>query len=69
MSEKKKEKNKDFYRKVINKVFMWSFFILIFIFMLSEQLNKYPTNLDELWNYNTARCIKNGLIPYKDIMD
>lgn len=67
MSEKKKEKNKDFYGKVINKVFMWSFFILIFIFMLSVQLNKYPTNLDELWNYNTARCIKNGLIPYKDI--
>ena len=46
---------------------MWSFFILVFIFMLSVQLNKYPTNLDELWNYNTARCIKNGLIPYKDI--
>ena len=67
MSEKKKEKNKDFYGKVINKVFMWSFFILIFIFMLSVQLNKYPTNLDELWNYNIARCIKNGLIPYKDI--
>ena len=67
MSEKKKEKNKDFYGKVINKVFMWSLFILVFIFMLSVQLNKYPTNLDELWNYNTARCIKNGLIPYKDI--
>ena len=67
MSEKKKEKNKDFYGKVINKVFMWSFFILVFIFMLSVQLNKYPTNLDELWNYNIARCIKNGLIPYKDI--
>lgn len=67
MSEKNKEKNKDFYRKVINKVFMWSFFILVFIFMLSVQLNKYPTNLDELWNYNTARCIKNGLISYKDI--
>lgn len=69
---KSKEKNmnkykKDFYGKVINKVFMWSLFILVFIFMLSVQLNKYPTNLDELWNYNTARCIKNGLIPYKDI--
>ena len=67
MSEKNKEKNNDFYGKVINKVFMWSLFILVFIFMLSVQLNKYPTNLDELWNYNTARCIKNGLIPYKDI--
>ena len=67
MSGKNKEKNKDFYGKAINKVFMWSFFILVFIFMLSVQLNKYPTNLDELWNYNTARCIKNGLIPYKDI--
>ena len=67
MSEKNKEKNNDFYGKAINKVFMWSFFILVFIFMLSVQLNKYPTNLDELWNYNIARCIKNGLIPYKDI--
>lgn len=67
MSEKKKEKNKDFYGKVLNKAFCYAFFILIFIFMLSVQLNKYPTNLDELWNYNTARCIKNGLIPYKDI--
>ena len=67
MSEKKKEKNKDFYGKVINKAITWAFFILAFIFMLSVQLNKYPTNLDELWNYNTARCIKNGLIPYKDI--
>ena len=69
---KNKEKNmnkykEDFYGKVINKVFMWSLFILIFIFILCEQLNKYPTNLDELWNYNIARCIKNGLIPYKDI--
>lgn len=72
MSEKNKEKNmnkykEDFYGKVINKVFKWSLFILVFIFMLSVQLNKYPTNLDELWNYNIARCIKNGLIPYKDI--
>ena len=67
MSEKNKEKNKVFYGKVLNKAFCYAFFILIFIFMLSVQLNKYPTNLDELWNYNTARCIKNGLIPYKDI--
>lgn len=67
MSEKKKEKNKDFYGKVLNKAFCYAFFILIFIFMLSVQLNKYPTNLDELWNYNIARCIKNGLNPYKDI--
>ena len=75
MSEKKKGKNTNkYYRyqkdcciKVLNKTFMCAFFILIFIFILCEQLNKYPTNLDELWNYNIARCIKNGLIPYKDI--
>ena len=75
MSEKNKEKNtnkyfryqKDCCIKVLNKTFMCAFFILIFIFILCEQLNKYPTNLDELWNYNIARCIKNGLIPYKDI--
>ena len=43
------------------------FFIMIFILLLSCQMIKLPNNLDELWNYNTARCIKNGLIPYKDI--
>ena len=69
---KNKEKNtnkykKDFYWKVLNKAFRCAFFILVFIFMLSVQLNEYLTNLDELWNYNIARCIKNGLIPYKDI--
>lgn len=75
MSGKKKEKNtnkyyryqKDYCIKVLNKTFMCAFFILIFIFILCVQLNKYPINLDELWNYNIARCIKNGLIPYKDI--
>ena len=25
------------------------------------------SNLDELWNYNTARAISEGLVPYKDI--
>lgn len=25
------------------------------------------SSLDEVWNFNIARCISNGLIPYKDI--
>lgn len=25
------------------------------------------SNLDEIWNYNTARAISEGLIPYKDV--
>ncbi len=43
--------------------------ILAFVFTLifSRILAKPVSNLDELWNYNTARQIANGLIPYKDI--
>ena len=41
--------------------------IALFIFMLSSNiLPKEVNNLDELWNYNFARNIANGLEPYKD---
>ena len=39
----------------------------IFITVLSMIIIKTISNLDELWNYNTARAISEGLIPYKDI--
>ena len=39
----------------------------IFITVLSMIIIKPISNLDELWNYNTARAISEGLIPYKDI--
>lgn len=41
--------------------------IFIFIAVFSVIIIKPISNLDELWNYNTARAISEGLIPYKDI--
>ena len=41
-------------------------YLLIFIVMLSIILLKPAGDLDELWNYNFARNICNGLIPYRD---
>lgn len=39
----------------------------IFIIILSIIIIKPINDLDEIWNYNTARAISEGLIPYKDI--
>lgn len=41
--------------------------IFIFIIVFSVIIKKPLGDLDELWNYNTARAISVGLIPYKDI--
>lgn len=42
--------------------------VLFFAFVILSFLILEPIeDLDELWNYNTARCIADGLIPYKDI--
>lgn len=43
------------------------FWIGIFIVILTCILVKPLANLDEVWNFNMARCIANGLVPYKDI--
>ena len=39
----------------------------IFITVFSIIIVKPINDLDEIWNYNTARAISEGLIPYKDI--
>lgn len=39
----------------------------MFISIFSVIIIKPISNLDEIWNYNTARAISEGLIPYKDI--
>ena len=39
----------------------------IFIAVLSIIIVKPLNDLDEIWNYNTARAVSMGLIPYKDI--
>ena len=40
--------------------------IIIFISILSIIIIKPLGDLDEIWNYNFARNVANGLIPYKD---
>lgn len=42
-------------------------FVFIFIVVFSMIIGNQSSNLDELWNYNTARAITMGLVPYKDI--
>lgn len=41
--------------------------VFIFISVLSIIISKPLGDLDELWNYNTARAVSEGLVPYKDI--
>lgn len=41
--------------------------IFIFITIFSMIIIKPIEDLDEIWNYNTARAISEGLTPYKDI--
>lgn len=42
-------------------------FAFIFFIVLSIIIIKPINDLDEIWNYNTARAISEGLVPYKDI--
>ncbi len=39
----------------------------IFVAIFSVIIIKPISDLDEIWNYNTARAISEGLIPYKDV--
>lgn len=56
----KKEKIKE-----ISKDFILFIFIAVMVFSIIA-INPI-SNLDEIWNYNTARAIAQNLIPYKDI--
>lgn len=56
----KKEKIKE-----ISKDFILFIFIAVMVFSIIA-INPI-SNLDEIWNYNTARAITQNLIPYKDI--
>lgn len=42
------------------------FFIMIFLFLASIVLPRNLSNLDEIWNYNMAKNIADGKIPYLD---
>ena len=48
------------------KIYNLLLFILIFCSILSIIILKPISDLDELWNYNFARNVSDGLIPYKD---
>lgn len=43
------------------------FFLVVFVILLFITLYRPLNDLDEMWNYNIARNIADGLIPYKDI--
>lgn len=51
--------------KAILKNFILFIFIAVMVFSIIA-INPI-SNLDEIWNYNTARAITQNLIPYKDI--
>lgn len=53
--------------KYFNFIIMLILLLGVFTLLFTNILKKTVGNLDELWNYNTARQIMNGLIPYKDI--
>ena len=38
----------------------------IFVICLSNIFGSTYSNLDEIWNFNFARNVSNGLVPYKD---
>jgi len=50
-------------KRIIKEIIL---FILIAMFFASNIIIREVSNLDELWNYNFANNIANGLVPYKD---
>ncbi len=54
-------------QNIFNKIITISFTTFVFVTLLSVTINKSLTNLDEIWNYNTARVMSEGLLPYKDV--
>ncbi len=41
--------------------------LFIFVTIFSIIIVKPINNLDEIWNYNTAMAVSEGLVPYRDI--
>lgn len=56
-----------YFKEHKDKIFVFCIFLFIFLCLLSKIMVEQVSNLDELWNYNIARNIAKGLIPYKDI--
>ena len=54
-------------KKIINILIQFSIFALSLVLFLVARLAAPATDLDEVWNYNTANAFAMGLIPYKQI--
>ncbi len=50
-----------------NKAKKIAIFAFLFVMILSLLLIKPIEDLDEIWNYNTARAIASGLTPYREV--
>ena len=51
-------------RKIISNIAVFLGFIIIASGHIFSEL---LINLDEVWIYNFARCLQDGLLPYKDV--
>ena len=58
-----KEEKKVIYNNLIKNLII---IFVIAIIALSSIFTKTYTDLDEIWNFNFAKNISDGLIPYKD---
>lgn len=54
-------------KKIINILTQFSIFTLSLVVFLVARLVTPATDLDEVWNYNTANSFAMGLIPYKQV--
>ena len=54
-------------KKIINVLTQFSIFTLSLVVFLVARLANPATDLDEVWNYNTANAFAMGLIPYKQV--
>ena len=54
-------------KKIINILTQFSIFTLSLVLFLVARLATPATDLDEVWNYNTANAFAMGLIPYKQV--
>ena len=54
-------------KKIINILIQFSIFALSLVVFLVARLANPATDLDEVWNYNTANAFAMGLIPYKQV--
>lgn len=55
------------YNKNKRRIINIAFFLGLLLMVSGHVFTQLLSDLDEVWVYNFARCITNGLLPYKDI--